>query len=317
MRYRTVCLLGTASVLILASMASVCYAEGVAGLLDELSQDRYTEHLRNQLYTQFGNNRYAPDKGPEHDPARDYIASQFSSYGLETYLDEFTWTRRNPPFQGTLSGVNVVAKLKGKRYPDQMYILGAHYDSAATPGADDNASGVAGLLEAARVLAGHQFEYTILFIAFDFEEIGCSGASSYAQRHLDDKILGMVEMDMIAYSDGRNRAEIWTATPDPNPVSTALADATARYASDLTVRIGGNEGASDHGPFAAAGFNSAMLSEATPYSPYYHRRFDSVTDFNGNDIVMPDGTPYLDYAYATKMLRGVMGWAAEAAVLAQ
>jgi Zn-dependent M28 family amino/carboxypeptidase len=199
-----------------------------------------------------------------------------------------------------------------------MYILGAHYDSKSNAGADDDASGVAGLLEAARVLAAHQFEYTILFIAFDFEEIACSGANSYALRHQSDGILGMVELDMIAYNDGgKNRAEIWTAPLDPNPVSKALEAAMARYAGDLTVHTGGGEWGSDHGPFAGAGFDSALLIESLPYSPFMHRQFDSVVDVNGNDIVMPDGTPYIDYAFATKMLRGAVGWLAESAILVQ
>jgi acetylornithine deacetylase/succinyl-diaminopimelate desuccinylase-like protein len=307
-----------AVVVLVASTACAGYAGTAADVVGEINQEKYTDQLRNRLYARLGNDRNAPVTGADHDAARDYITDQFRSYGLDTYQDAFTFTRTKPPVTGTFSGVNVVAKLTGTRYPDKMYILGAHYDSKGTPGADDDASGVAGLLEAARVLSAHRFEYTILFIAFDFEEIACSGANSYVWQHLSDKIMGMVELDMIAYNDGgQNRAEIWTAAMEPNPVSKALEAAMARYAGDLTVRTGGGEGGSDHGPFAAVGFDSALLIEGLPYSPFLHRQFDSAVDVNGNDIVMPDGRPYIDYPYATKMLRGAVGWLVESAILAQ
>lgn len=306
-------------IVLLSLTATLAFAGGVADLVKEIDQERYADQLKNRLYTQPGHSRDAPGPGAEHDAARDYIASQFRDFGLETNLDEFTFTYApNTPSQRTFNGVNVVARLPGTKFPDKMYIVGAHYDSRRNPGADDDASGVAGLLEAARVLSARKFEYTILFIAFDFEEIGCAGANSYAQRHLGDGILGMVEMDMIAYNDGgRNQAEVWTAKPDANPVSRALESAMALYAGELTVRTGSGEWGSDHGPFAGAGFDSALLTEGAPYSPYYHRQFDEVVDVNGHEIIMPDARPYIDYAYATRMVRGVVGWVAEAAIVVE
>ncbi len=75
--------------------------------------------------------------GPEHDLARDNIAATFESFGLEVELHEF-WYSGHQSF-------NVVATQMGTVYPDSQYVVGAHYDSAGTPGADDDASGVAGL----------------------------------------------------------------------------------------------------------------------------------------------------------------------------
>jgi Zn-dependent M28 family amino/carboxypeptidase len=302
---------------LLAVLGSACYGQTAADVISEISQENYTDQLRNRLYTRLGSDKNALVTGADHDPVRDYIAAQFRTFGLETYLDSFTFTRIKAPV-GTFTSTDVVAKLTGTKYPDKMFILGAHYDSRANPGADDDASGVAGLLEAARVLSAHKFEYTILFIAFDFEEIACAGASNYVWTHPSDSILGMVEMDMIAYNDaGRNRVEVWTALENPNPVSKALQAALGRYAGNLTVYAGGNEGASDHGPFAAAGFDSALLTEANPYSPFYHRQFDAALDANGNDVVLPDGKLYIDYAYATQLVRAAAGWLIESAGLVQ
>jgi hypothetical protein len=299
-----------------AALVFRCRAETVDDIVAAVSQANYTNHLRNRLYTTAGSNRFAAVLGPEHDAARDYIAGQFRALGLETTLDNFSWFRNKQPYQGTLVGTNVVAKLTGTVHPEKQFILGAHYDSAVNPGADDDASGVAGLLEAARVLSSHKFEYTILFIAFDFEEIACSGSASYIDRHLNDQILGMVEMDMIAYNDqGRNLAEVWSGGPDDNPVSKALLAAMKRYAGTLATAYRGWEGASDHGPIAAAGFNTAMLSEAEPYSPYYHKPSDTTADERGLDTLTSDGSLYIDYTYATTMLRGAVGWLADSAVL--
>jgi len=299
-----------------------CQAGTVDDLVAAVSQESYTSHLKNHLYTRLGDNRDAAAPGPEHGLTRDYIIDQFRSIGLDTYVHSFrfappAWTE----LQGAFTVTNVVGRLVGTVHPEQQVILGAHYDSVANPGADDNASGVAGVLEAARILAGHRFERTILFIVFDCEELAWAGSARYAQEHLADQIVGMVELDMIAYNHkGLNKAEVWTGTygsPEPNPVSKALLAAVARYARGLTAIYGGADPASDHGPFAAAGFPSALLTEGDPYSPYYHQKKDAATDADGNDTILEDGSAYLDYAYATALTRAAVGWLAEAAVPAR
>jgi Zn-dependent M28 family amino/carboxypeptidase len=95
-----------------------------------------------------------------------------------------------------------------------------------------------------------------------------------------------------------------------------LLAAFGKYATELSATYGGGDPASDHGPFAAAGFNSALLIEAEPVSPVYHKKPDAATDEDGKDMVLDDGTAYLDYAYATRMTRVGAGWLAETAVMA-
>jgi len=71
---------------------------------------------------------------------------------------------------------NVIAELPGQVDPSIIYIVGGHYDStsssAAAPGADDNASGTAGVREIARILSQYDFKYTLRFVAFSAEELG-------------------------------------------------------------------------------------------------------------------------------------------------
>lgn len=110
---------------------------------------------------------------------------------------------------GGQTAVNVIAEVHGATRPDEIVILGAHYDTISeTPGADDNASAVAGLLETARILSGRQFKRTVRFVAFANEEpphfhTGEMGSQihAYGCRKRNEKIVGMICLEMIGYFD--------------------------------------------------------------------------------------------------------------------
>jgi hypothetical protein len=108
----------------------------ISSVLDDISEVTYTDVLQNLLYTHSGDNRGLA--GAEHDLARANIFNCFSELGLQTSLDPFTYNGQ--------TYYNVVGIQPGATHPDDIYILGAHYDSLNNPGADDNASGVAGVL---------------------------------------------------------------------------------------------------------------------------------------------------------------------------
>lgn len=81
------------------------------------------------------------------------------------------------------------------------------------PGADDNASGSAAVIEAARIFSNYTFPFTIVYAIWDEEERGESGSRYYAQQayNAGDSIVGVINLDMIAYdSDSDNVAEIHT-----------------------------------------------------------------------------------------------------------
>ena len=132
-------------------------AQGISQIVDQVSQSSYTHYLDDLLYTHDGDNRGV--LGAEHDPARTNIFNQFDSFGLNPYLDPFQYN--------SSTYYNVVATRPGTTRPEDIYILGAHFDSVNNPGADDNGSGTAGILGAARVLSQYEFEATVVFIAFD------------------------------------------------------------------------------------------------------------------------------------------------------
>jgi aminopeptidase YwaD len=114
---------------------------------------------------------------------------------------------------------NVIGTLEGLD-PDQGTLyLGAHYDSVwFGPGANDDGSGIAAMLEAARVLSmrGHRTKATIQFMAFGAEEVGQSGSSYYVDTHEEQLLtqaLGMINLDMIAVGDTLNIGNIGWADP--------------------------------------------------------------------------------------------------------
>jgi hypothetical protein len=103
-----------------------------------------------------------------------------------------------PPQEAPIACKNVLGQITGRR-PNRLIVIGAHYDHLGStyPGADDNASGVAGLLELARLLAaGPQPQYTLLFAAFSGEEIGLIGSSQLA-RTPPATVAVMLNLDMI------------------------------------------------------------------------------------------------------------------------
>ena len=95
---------------------------------------------------------------PQLVEAANYITEQFKNFGLEVEFQEYSLYGK--PVK------NIIAKKQGKEKPDEIIIMGAHYDTCFNPGADDNASAIAGLLELARFIAVQEHARTVRFIAF-------------------------------------------------------------------------------------------------------------------------------------------------------
>ncbi len=269
----------------------------IDSLVAQVSQSSYTTLHQDLLYTHTGDNRGVA--GWEHDLARDNIYSYFASLGLDTSLESFVYSSK--------TYYNVVGVYPGVTEPGAIYLVGAHYDSVDNPGADDNASGVAAVMELARVLTQYEFDATLVFVAFDREEQGLYGSKAYANAHATDNILGMVSLDMIAYNipgTGHDTVRFYDYIRG-GVIKSQLAAAFAAYGGGLATVDSGQEYGSDHSPFEQKGFDAALVIEyAVRDNPYYHRAGDAVETAN-----------YIDYVYATKVTRGVMGYLATAAGL--
>lgn len=144
--------------------------------------------------------------GPRHislpgtiDAAANYVAQQLAAQG------ETVW--RFPYSVAGHEVANLVLERRGTTRPDEIVIIGAHYDTLVeTPGADDNASAVAILLEVARLTHAHTAGRTIRFVAFPCEELpyyetANQGSRQYAKlcRDKGEKIVGMLCLEMVGY----------------------------------------------------------------------------------------------------------------------
>lgn len=136
---------------------------------------------------------------PGNRPASEYLFNTYTSFGYEP---EYQWFEPRNAFGGKTA--NVIATLKGTVNPELVYVVSSHYDSVvAGPGADDDSSGTAALLEAARVMADHPMPATIVFASFTGEEGGLLGSREFVRRAVESKmkIAGALNNDMIGYSN--------------------------------------------------------------------------------------------------------------------
>ncbi len=231
--------------------------------------------------------RYASTTNCES--AGEALFATFSALSLdEVGFETFT-------FSGGYTSRNIVAEKTGETFPDDIYIICAHYDSTSpsatrltlAPGADDNASGTAAVVEAARILAPYDLDYTVRFIAFSAEEWGLWGSRAYAAaaRSAGERIRGVINLDMIAYAN---------AMPEDlqiivNPPSEWMADlylaAAAGYGPlGATKTVDASFVYSDHSPFWDNNYPALLAIEDEPLTnPYYHRTTDTLdklqTDF--------------------------------------
>jgi len=138
-----------------------------------------------------------------------YIKDTFEVEAFHVYEQEY--------FVGSTSVTNVETELPGTQKPDEVIIIGAHYDSVSgSPGANDNASGVAALLELARNLKDRGAARTIRFVAFANEEppyfqTDGMGSRVYARRSRErgERIIGMISLETIGYYSDLEKSQLY------------------------------------------------------------------------------------------------------------
>jgi len=181
---------------------------------------------------------------------------------------------------------SVVATKPGTVSDDQVIICG-HFDSTSedpynlAPGADDNASGSAGVIEAARVMAPYPYERTVKYICFSGEEMGPYGSGAYVDsvQQAGDVIVGALNLDMIGYVD---------SVPEDVDI---VANTASEWLADLTVDCGtvyvptlpmleiidDTRSGSDEISFWLAGYSAlTMIEDSPPVYPKYHTTGDTL-----------------------------------------
>jgi hypothetical protein len=217
---------------------------------------------------------------------RHWLRSFFERLGFDTVYYQNTVITQMP---------NVIAELRGDSAPDSICVLGAHYDVFAykAPGADDNASGTAGVLEVARALASHHFRKTIRFVCFSAEELGGGGGSHYYVQHSvnqGENNFSMVNMDMISHSATGNEPPIFYVAY--NTISQTLFErmnlAMEQYVPGADWIDGSSypyASASDHASFWEAGIPAIFINDCLdPNSANFNNFFHTFSDVMGTSV---------------------------------
>jgi Zn-dependent M28 family amino/carboxypeptidase len=211
--------------------------------------------------------------------AQAYLQKRFAELGLQAfgsgYAHTFSFDRKS--IKGLVTpgksysvhvpkATNLLGYLRGSKDPERVIVISAHYDHMGFqngelhPGADDNASGVAALLAAARHFKAHPPQHTIVFAAFDAEEMGLKGAEHFMTKlpFPRKQLMANLNFDMLSRNDVN---EIFVAGTHTNPALIPLIKKAASR-STLHVRLGHDRpmwmagsvddwtGSSDHGVFA-------------------------------------------------------------------
>ena len=210
--------------------------------------------------------------------AETYIKQKLQNYGLTTTIQMFSTT-----------GKNVYGVKTGTEFPNKKYIICAHFDDmpsgATAPGADDNGSGTAAVIEAARIVSQYSFPYTIVFALWDEEEQGLVGSEYYATQaaNAGDSILGVINMDMIAY-DGNNdsNADVHTSSiASTTALKDKMLEINLAYGISLDLDVVPAEPYSDHQSFLDHGYSAILLIEDNDdFHPQYHTINDNLSYYN-------------------------------------
>jgi hypothetical protein len=243
--------------------------------------------------------------------ARDWIGSQFANLGLQVSYPSFT-------FISTTSS-NVLGVYPGTTLSDEWILVGGHYDSrntsitsfSPTPGAEDNASGCAGVIELARVLTTVRPRRRVLFMCYAGEEQGLYGSIAHvnglqASSDLSRLKLALI-MDMIGFSADADLDVLLESNGSTanQAVIAQFAAAAASHSSSLRVLTSNNPFGSDHVPYINAGVPSLLTIE-NDWNVYghYHKATDLPANMS-NALAMGGGILKMNAAALAFYLGGV------------
>ena len=248
--------------------------------------------------------RYPFSRESKLPEVENYICSEFQNYGLEVKKHFF-------PYEGK-SFPNLIGRLPGRK--NSCFIVAAHFDAVEnSPGADDNASGVAALLEIARTLANEPLNHSVEFVSFNLEEFGMVGSTHYVKDLKNEKreIVGMISLEMVGYTDPRRGSQklppaLQGRFRDTGDFIGLVANGKSKNILEIFYReMKQIEGLpvehltlpfngwllpatrlSDHSPFWDAGYPALLITDTSFFrNPNYHLSSDTVNTLNPDFIL--------------------------------
>ena len=218
---------------------------------------------------------------------QDWLTSRYEQFGVDTVmLHDFKVHKEGFPEE---TADNILAVQWGTRTPEEFVICGAHYDSwnddgtdpdtIRSPGADDNASGVAGILETARILSRYTFDRTIIYANWCAEEIGLKGSAAYAHEMAEQRmdIVGYFNLDMTGYlAEGDDIHVNLIYTPQDSLIGNYVINFSHVYFPEMRIwQDWLTWGDSDFSSFNRNGYAAIHPFEDVRYSsPFIHTRSD-------------------------------------------
>ncbi len=234
----------------------------------------------------FNRNSFSPGLAQ----ARDYILARFGEAGLVSSSHDFTLSNTScSPAPPPVQLQNPIGITLGQVRPERWIVVGAHYDSrnsarcdgsaSPQPGANDNASGCAGVIELARAFEQVATEKSIVFACFAGEEQGLVGAYAWVQSLADSGQLAnvehMINLDMIAHATSDLLDTRIETTSAFQAEFARYRAAAATYAPELRLIEAGTQAYSDHWPFIARGIPAMFTWEnGAGIYPHYHQATD-------------------------------------------
>lgn len=239
----------------------------------------------------------SPFSSPRHlASVENYIESEFETFGLSVESDTFAYLGR--------SYRNIIGRL-GPARSGPLILLGAHFDSVeGSPGADDNASGVTVLLEAARILSTSRPRSQVLFCAFNLEELNMIGSTHFAKKLKAARadIRAMVSLEMVGFTASKpgsqqypaglqwfypERGDFigvvgnWRSSSLLRHFSRSMRQVRGLPVETLTVLGNGflvpQVRLSDHSPFWDLGYPALLVTDTSFFrNPHYHGASDTV-----------------------------------------
>lgn len=264
--------------------------------------------------------------GPEHAEgvrqAERLILETLKGIGYEPTLHEFGWAPRAQRQEGQPDPVwnNIIVDLPGAELPGELIIVGAHFDAVpAGPGADDNASGTAALMEIARALKGRAMRRSVRLIFFNGEEVGLVGSIRYIAEHMpvekraEPRLIGMVSLEMLGFFTDEPGSQRSPLPPvpgvfEPPTVGDFIAITSTRSHATFAKRLDeemrkASPGLktvlaaeqipdfplvprdilrSDHGSFLMAGLPGVMITDTANFrNANYHKATDTAQTLDG------------------------------------
>lgn len=264
--------------------------------------DKLIKNLKEHVYTlshEIGDRNIFVYKRLEK--SVEYIAEQFISFGYNVKFQSYSVENKVVK--------NIIANKRGISPSDKIIVVGAHYDTCFNPGGDDNSSGVAGLLELARILSCHPTDFSIKFVTFVNEEppffkTEKMGSRVFARsaKLKGEKIIGAIIFEMIGYySDQPNSQQYPFFYPKHLPdrgnfialvgnlssrnFVKKIATAFRRYSTFPMETITGfgflGIDFSDHWSFWKEGYCAVMVTDTAFYrNPNYHTYSDTYETLN-------------------------------------